>query len=203
MDRRDFFRRGFSKATEVAVKVADKRVSEKAKHWIRPPFAIPELDFLLACTRCNACIEACPHDVIFPLAARLGADVANTPALDLLKSGCHLCDDWPCVNACEPDVLTFMDKESESIDYSEAFKADTIKTRIVEKFANAKIDESVCLPFSGPECGACVSVCSVEGALTLVQEKPVIDQNLCVGCAMCREACIVEDKAISITPYNA
>lgn len=203
MDRRDFFRRSLGKATEVAVKVADKRVSEKAKHWIRPPYAIPELDFLLGCTRCDACIEACPHDIIFPLAARLGADVANTPALDLLKKGCHLCEDWPCVNACEPEVLTFLDKESESIDYSEAVKADTIKSRIVEKFANAKIDESVCLPFSGPECGACVSVCSVEGALTLVQEKPVIDQNLCVGCAMCREACIVEDKAVSITPYNA
>lgn len=102
MDRRDFFRRGLGKATEVAVKVVDKRASEKAKKWIRPPHSLPELDFLLACTRCDACIEACPHNVIFPLAARLGADVASTPALDLLKKGCHLCDDWPCVNVCEP-----------------------------------------------------------------------------------------------------
>lgn len=190
MDRRDFFRRGFGKAAEVAVKTVDKRVAERAKHWIRPPGAIAELDFLLACTRCNACIEACPHDVIFPLSARLGADVVNTPALDLLKKGCHLCDDWPCVNVCETKALTFIDDEADN------------KQSEVNKFANAEINESLCLPFSGPECGACVSICPVEGALTLEQEKPVIDQASCMGCALCREVCIVEEKAIEISPYN-
>ena len=186
MDRRDFFKRGFGQAAEVAVKAVDKRVANRAKRWIRPPYAIPELDFLLACTRCSACIEACPHNVIFPLAARLGADVANTPALDLLKKGCHLCVDWPCVNACEVNALDFVEDEQ-------------IKPN---KFANAEINESLCLPFSGPECGACVSVCPVEGALVLEQEKPVIDQESCVGCALCREACVVEEKAISISPYS-
>lgn len=181
MDRRDFFRRGIGKATEVAVKAADKRVSDRAKHWIRPPYAIPELDFLLACTRCNACIDACPHNVIFLLAARLGADVANTPAMDLLKTGCHLCEDWPCVNACETKALVRSENES------------------VEKFANAEINESLCLPFSGPECGACINICPVENALVLEQEKPVINQENCVGCALCREACVVEEKAINIT----
>ncbi len=191
MDRRDFFRRGFGKATEAAVKVVDKRVANRANHWIRPPHAIPELEFLLACTRCNACIEACPHNVIFPLAARLGADVVNTPALDLLKKGCHLCEDWPCVNACEVNALVFVNDEQ--------MKDEQIK---LNKFANAEINESLCLPFSGPECGACVSFCPVEGALVLELEKPVIDQDSCVGCALCREACVVEEKAISISPYS-
>lgn len=186
MDRRDFFRQSFGKAAEVVVKGADKRVAEKAKHWIRPPFAIPELEFLLACTRCNACIEACPHDVIFPLAARLGVDVVNTPALDLLKKGCHLCEDWPCVNACEVNALVFTEDES-------------VK---VNKFAIAEINEDLCLPFSGPECGACIHACLIEGALQLIQEKPVINQDLCVGCALCRDACVVEEKAVSISPYN-
>ena len=185
MDRRDFFKRGFGKATEVAVKVADKRVSERAKKWIRPPHAIPELDFLLACTRCDACIKACPHHVIFPLAARLGADVASTPALDLLSKGCHLCEDWPCVNVCETKALLLPDEAEFT----------------VNKFATARINETTCLPFSGPECGACVSACLVEGALTLVKEKPVIEQTLCVGCGLCREACVVEEKAIDISSY--
>lgn len=185
MDRRDFFRRGLGKATEVAVKAADKRVSDRAKHWIRPPYAIPELDFLLACTRCNACIEACPHNVIFPLAARLGADVASTPALDLLTKGCHLCDDWPCVNACEPKALVFTE-ENETGDISQP------------KFATAEINTNTCLPYSGPECGACESACLVKGALVFEGEKPTINLELCVGCGLCREACIVEDKAIII-----
>ena len=187
MDRRDFFRRGFSKATEAAVKVADKRVSERAKRWIRPPYAIPELDFLLACTRCNACVDACPHNIIFPLAARLGADVASTPALDLLTKGCHLCDDWPCVNACEPKALILPEpNEKDDID--------------LPKFAVAEINTATCLPYSGPECGACESACPVTGALVFEREKPSINIEHCVGCGLCREACIVEDKAINIIP---
>ena len=185
MDRRDFFRRGFSKATEVAVKVADKRVSDRAKHWIRPPYAIPELDFLLVCTRCNACIDACPHNVIFPLSARLGADVASTPALDLLKKGCHLCDDWPCVNACEPKALVLAEPNNEG-------------EVILPKFALAEINTETCLPYTGPECGACAASCVIEGALSFESEKPIINVELCVGCGLCREVCIVEDKAINI-----
>ena len=191
MDRRNFFRRSLGKATEVAVKVADKRASEKAKKWIRPPHSLPELDFLLACTRCNACIEACPHNVIFPLAARLGADVASTPALDLLTKGCHLCEDWPCVTVCEPKALVLTVDDSSASGYE-----------AVKKFSNAEIDESLCLPYSGPECGACISACPVEGALSLKQEKPIISQKLCIGCALCRDACIVEGKAIKILPIQ-
>lgn len=184
MDRRDFFRRSLGKATEVAVKEVDKRVAAKAKKWIRPPFALPELEFLLACTRCNACIDACPHNVIFPLAARLGGDVANTPALDLLTKGCHLCADWPCVNACETNALVI--PESDKIE------------KIIKKLAVAEINTATCLPYTGPECGACESACPVSGALVFESEKPIIKTEFCVGCALCREACIVDDKAINI-----
>ena len=85
----------------------EQRAEQKALAWIRPPFARPELDFLLACTRCDACVEACPHGVIFALPLRCGAEVVATPALDLLANACHLCADWPCVSVCEPRALTF------------------------------------------------------------------------------------------------
>jgi ferredoxin-type protein NapG len=189
MDRRDFFRRGFGQAAEAAVKAVDKRVADKAKHWIRPPFALPELDFLLACTRCNACIEACPHDVLFPLAARLGADVVKTPAMDLLSKGCHLCEDWPCVSACEAKALVLSEPDDKG-------------NIVVKPFAVAEINVDRCLPYSGPECGACGYVCPVEGALVFENEKPIINIDDCVGCALCREACIVEDKAINITSLS-
>ncbi len=186
MDRREFFRKGFGKAAEAVVKGADKRVSQRASHWIRPPFAIDELEFLLACTRCNACIEACPHQVIFPLAARLGADVASTPALDLLKKGCHLCADWPCVVVCETSALQLPQQH------------EVLPPRL----ARAGIDESRCLPFAGPECGACVPACPLQGALYLENEKPVINTDKCNGCGLCREACVVEDKAINISSLH-
>ena len=105
MDRRDFFKSIFRSTTREVVKHADAKVNKAAQRWIRPPYAITELDFLLACTRCNDCVTACPHDVIFPLSARVGVKAMGTPALDLLNKGCHLCSDWPCVQACGEGAL--------------------------------------------------------------------------------------------------
>ena len=186
MDRRAFFRRAAGKATEVVVKEVDDKVKAEAVHWIRPPYAVDELEFLLACTRCGECVTACPHDVIFPLESRLGAKVVNTPAMDLLNKGCHLCEDWPCVNACEPKALKFPEVEED-------------EKMPLPVLAKASINTSTCLPYSGPECGACQGSCPVPGALVWEMERPRVDQDICTGCAMCREACIVEPKAVLIS----
>lgn len=194
MDRRSFFRSAIDKGSKTAVKAIDTSVNKQASHWLRPPFALNELEFLLACTRCNDCIDACPHDVIFSLPARLGAKAAGTPALDLLNKGCHLCEDWPCVSACEVNALlipaTEQGSEKDSEQESEA---------AIPKLAKVSIDESLCLPYSGPECGACIDSCPVDGALTLNMFKPVINQSICTGCALCRESCFTEPKAITVS----
>jgi ferredoxin-type protein NapG len=183
MDRREFFRRSTAKATEKAVQSLEARARERARQWIRPPFALPELEFLLACSRCQACVEACPHSVIFPLAARLGGDVAASPALDLQHRGCHLCADWPCVHACETGALKLPEL------------ADNAPPPL-PRLARASVDTATCLPYTGPECGVCVSACPVPGALALTRDKPVIDETACTGCGLCREVCVVADKAI-------
>lgn len=185
MDRRQFFQKALHKAAETVVKQGDARVTARASRWIRPPFAIAELEFLLTCTRCSDCIAACPHAVVFPLASRLGADVAGTPALDLLHGGCHLCADWPCVNACTTGAL-LRPVEPETGEVSPPV------------LARVKINTAKCLPYQGPECGVCVEMCPVPGAIRLQQERPVIDETACTGCASCREACIVEGKAIAV-----
>ncbi len=60
------------------------------------------------------------------------------------------------------------------------------------------IDETRCLPYRGPECGACRDSCPVPDALTWEGSRPRIDQEHCLGCALCREACVVEEKAVRI-----
>ena len=198
MDRRDFFRKSFGRAAEKAVEVVDNKVAERASRWIRPPFAIPELEFLLACTRCDACIKACPHEIVFPLSPGNGAEVMNTPALDLLNKGCRLCEDWPCVNACETRALLLPVVESDNTDEH----GDQQTARAPQpKLARIVIDESVCLPYLGPECGACASACIVDGALQWSMEHPTINQELCTGCAMCREVCVTEPKSVLISKF--
>ncbi len=191
MDRRGFFRRIVNKTAETALKEAERRVSAKAARWIRPPFAVTELDFMLLCTRCDACIQACEPGVVFALPMRVGAEVAGTPALDLLNKACHLCRDWPCVAACEPKALSLPDIDSEQA-------AQTVLPRL----ARVDIDEHRCLPYQGPECGAC-AVCPVPGALVFSGTRPRIDAQHCVGCAQCRDACITEPKAVNVRALKA
>lgn len=199
MDRRAFFKNAFRKTAEKAVELIDKKVTDEAVRWIRPPYALDELDFLLSCTRCDACIDACPHDVVFPLSATLGVCVAGTPALDLLNKGCHLCEDWPCVNACEPKALVFplLASETEKQDQDQTNKVIEIKPLPLPKLAVVTINPQTCFPYSGPECGAC-NRCPVEGALLWDQQRPSINQEKCVGCGLCREFCIVEPKAVDL-----
>lgn len=180
--RRQFLRRAVAKTGEAVIDEAEQRVRRRAAHFIRPPFALDELEFLLTCTRCDACIEACPHDVLFPLPARLGTEVTRTPAMDLLNKGCHLCEDWPCVHACEPRALRLTDSEQS----------------VLPTLARVRIDTSRCLPYLGPECGACAASCPVEGALVWDGERPRIDEDCCTGCALCHEACITHPKAIGV-----
>jgi ferredoxin-type protein NapG len=188
MDRRDFFRSAVKRTSKEVVQHLDAKVTDRASHWIRPPYAIGELEFLLSCTRCGDCTAACPHDVIFPLSARLGTQVMGTPAMDLLNKGCHLCQDWPCVSACEKAALVLPEVEEEE------------GALPLPKMAVASINTETCFPYSGPECGACDAACPVPGALTWDMQRPVIDAAICVGCGLCRQICIVDPSAINITP---
>ena len=194
MDRRNFFRKALHDSGKKVVEHIDAKASQRASHWIRPPFALDELEFLLACTRCGECETACPHNVIFSLSTRLGAQVAATPALDLLNKGCHLCDDWPCVAVCEPGALVLPNAVEEEEEEQDA---------IPLKLAKVWIKESDCLPYSGPECGACAASCPVPGALLWNQTRPEINVELCSGCGLCREACIVDPKAIGVKSLQA
>ncbi len=191
MKRRELFKLGASKAAKITTDMAARKVAAEAENWLRPPFALGELDFLLACTRCDACIEACPYDVLFKLPARWGLKAVGTPAMDLLVRGCHLCEDWPCVAACEPNALMMAVAQK-------APEEDGTPSAPLPKLARVEIDVKTCLPYLGPECGACSDSCPVPDALQWRGTKPVINQDACTGCALCREACIADPKAVIV-----
>lgn len=178
--RRDFFRGLIGKTAELAVGEAERRIERAARRFVRPPGAVSEAEFLAACTRCGDCVSACPEGAIFMLGVHLGLAV-DTPALDLVNNACALCADFPCIAACGPEALRQLDGAS-------------------PRFARMRIEAGSCLPFQGPECGVCVAVCPVEGAIELKGTRPSIDPELCTGCALCRRACIVSPSAITVHP---
>jgi len=189
MKRREFFRYGVQKAGDVTREVVRAKMGLRDVNCIRPPFARTEPEFAAACTRCDKCIEACPHDVIFKLTLEQGGDLAGTPALDLVWRGCHMCEDWPCVKACEPQALLIPEHED----------GEEIP---LPRLGIAEVDTKACLPYSGPECGACAHSCPVDGALNWEGgTRPVIDADMCTGCGLCREACIAYPNAIKISAH--
>lgn len=181
MERREFFRRGVRESARALAHVAAEKLPTRIARYVRPPFADPEFERL--CTRCDACAKACSYDVLFSLSKDQAGAGSGLPAMDLLNKGCRLCDGWPCVTACEAGALR-LPGDAEAVPH----------------LAHVSIDEELCLPYSGPECGACAHACPVDGALNWVdQTKPAIDPAACVGCALCRATCIANPNAINVS----
>ncbi|MCL1049882.1 4Fe-4S dicluster domain-containing protein [Shewanella abyssi] len=215
MDRRSFFKSSFSKLADIGSEHALKKVEHNAKGWIRPPFAINELDFLLNCSRCGECIKACPQQVIFELPLHRGTVTVSTPAMDIPNKACKLCSDWPCVTACKDKALAFPATQQEQIEDNILSvdennlpndQADSVKHTVQLPAANqcppmasARVNTDLCMPYSGPECGACRGSCPIEDTLTWHSEKPSINLATCIGCGQCVQACITEPKAIEIS----
>jgi ferredoxin-type protein NapG len=147
----------------------------------RPPGAIAEREFLAGCTACDECVKACPENAIHTLAEWVGVG-ARTPVMVPESRPCIMCEGFPCAAACPENVLL-------------------VPEAPVWTLGVARVDEGRCLPFKGPECGACAGLCPGElTALTLRRGRPLVDEQRCVGCGLCIQACPVSPAAIELRP---
>lgn len=139
---------------------------------LRPPGAVPEADFLARCTRCDACISACPHWVIRKAGPELGTRLAGTPVIVPLDNPCLMCADFPCAAACE----------------SGALERPTGRARI----GLAVIDRERCFSARGQPCDYCSVHCPVRPrAIERVERgtAPFVDPGRCTGCGACAQLC--------------
>src|SRR5690606_23198278 len=117
----------------------------KAFPVLRPPGAVEEEAFLSGCTKCEACIEACPHQAIVQAPIRFRR-AGGTPMIDPVQQPCWMCADYPCIAACEPGVLRF---------------------DLPQRMGEARIDTITCLAHQGSFCTVCSEQCPVEGAIAV------------------------------------
>jgi ferredoxin-type protein NapG len=145
---------------------------------LRPPGAIAEPDFLEACTRCDDCASACPHDVIRKAPERL-RDARNTPIIDPIAEPCRMCEDLPCIAACETGAL---------------------RPEAPAALGTARIQALDCLNRLSSTCSVCVERCPVPGAIGFVGDVPEVEKRLCTGCGICQHVCPAPTNAIAMLP---
>ena len=137
----------------------------------RPPWSVAEADFVALCTRCDACIPACPEGILFK------GDGAF-PEVRFTQTGCTACG--RCVEACVPKAL------------SRSANQEPWVLR-----AEIGID---CLALKKVECRVCGESCDA-GAIRFMPvlggvSSPALDRGRCTGCGMCVAPC--PTKAIAM-----
>lgn len=166
----------------VATTALGTKPSARTIPVFRPPGAIEEAQFLVGCMRCGDCITACPYDAIHLAPERLGESVAGTPIIEADTQACLMCEDFPCIASCEPGVLT---------------------NRVPPVMGTAVVTEHLCLAYHHTTCTVCSERCPVQGAITVTEGKPTVNEAACTGCGVCRYVCPAPENAILLMPAFA
>ncbi len=139
----------------------------------RPPWALPENDFINTCTGCNECIDKCPERIIVK-------GEGGFPTVNFDFGACTFCQD--CVAACDEAALSITD----------AGQAPWNLT------ANITPD---CISLHGVACSSCADSCEEEAISFRHQiggiSQPEIKTGLCTGCGACTATCPVDAIKIS------
>ncbi len=188
-DRRNLLRQGVHYFAKPVVQNVQNKIDNVNKAvdkitrrvpLLRPPGAISEKQFLHNCSRCDECIHACPKDAIQRAPKKMGFLVYNTPYIDPMRNPCVMCTDLPCITAC-PDKALLPVQELTDVNMGYAI-----------------LDKKKCQAYGDTFCQQCVIDCPVPGAIFQVQDKPVIDKNICTGCGVCMRSCSTVNIPLAI-----
>lgn len=151
---------------------ASRRFWRRGAAPLRPPWALAEAQFIERCTRCSACITACPQGII------IRGD-GGFAAVDFSHGGCTFCG--LCVAACAPGALLRQPEQPPWL-------------------YRAQIGEG-CLAANGVMCRSCDDSCEPRALRFRPQpggiSLPLIDSASCTGCGSCVAPCPVD--AIRVT----
>lgn len=138
----------------------------------RPPWALPEEEFLSRCTRCGDCARACPTRII-----RQGD--GGYPAVDFASAECTFCGE--CVVRCPAGALRRSEGEEPW-----ALRAMIGEACLANRFVECRICGEMCDPRAirfPPRAGGIA--------------QPDLDAAACTGCGACVSACPASAIAVA------
>lgn len=178
--RKQLFVQGVSALRRGMAALMDRSLQRILTGPLRPPGALEEMEFLSTCTRCNACVEACPFQAIHNQPASAGL-AAGAPTIEPERQPCLWCEDFPCIAACQPAAL---------------------RLAPLPAMGKAFVGEAHCLTWQDQVCTRCLDVCPFpEQALSLDDSFHPQVLDACVGCGQCTHACPTAPRSIqSLSP---
>nr|WP_320133001.1 4Fe-4S dicluster domain-containing protein [uncultured Holophaga sp.] len=199
-DRGDFLRSlGKLFAGFVAEQVEEAVVSA-GPGLLRPPGALDELAFLTTCTRCDACMLACPQGSIQTAPPR-AALAMGTPFISPRSMPCFLCEDLPCVGACPDGALVWPRR---------TLDGEPVEGPRAVQMGLAVVNPERCVTYPkgeepGQPCRTCEDRCPYPGeAIRMLAPgegqvpRPQVSEEHCTGCGLCVFGCITTRPAIRV-----
>ena len=154
-----------------------KLVKPSGSGYFRPPASISPEIFNTLCIRCGNCIKACPSKIITHHSDPFDLLSWMTPEVNFNSGYClEMCN--LCSRVCPSGSITLFSPEA--------------KKQIF--MGSAEIIYSDCLLAKNSECDRCKAACrydsiTIEPSGELIQMKPVIKSEKCVGCGACAVIC--------------
>lgn len=131
----------------------------------RPPWALAEAAFERSCTRCDACIDACPTGVLVNGSGRY-------PQADFNQGECTFCGE--CVKVCSPGALTRANPGA-------------------APWAHVAAISQACFAAKRIACASCADACPLSAirfrSSGTELAQPAIEVTHCNGCGACVRIC--------------
>lgn len=170
--RRQFFKAAFAVAMAAALW---KKTVWAAENALRPPGALPELEFTAVCNRCGRCVQVCPSNALCPMPITDGLANFETPHIIPRQNRCDLC--LACQKVCPTGAIAEVPLEE-------------------IRMGKAVIDKSRCIAWNeGKMCYICGEQCPVLAINADEYHRPIVLTDKCVGCGSCENACPIDGEA--------
>ena len=177
----------------------------QSRNLVRPPGAIHGVEFTDSCIKCGACVKACPVRALETAHITDGLQNVGTPALVASDRYCMIFKnlEYPSVTLATAKQVaqigaTWKRTQSTHLTDQELCSkcVDVCPTAALRPtsldqvhMGTAVVHRDHCLAWLYASCNfACIDAC-VFDAIT-IQQGPIVDANLCVGCNQCSYVCI-------------